>query len=222
MKSLFTLIILTFSFGLLAQTKTTDKDQFKVEIPVLWKAISSNEFEFHKEWSYPEGVYENPWGHLSCDGLCPKEVELMKDDQGRIYDDSLEAFYAIVDTTHMYHTIECEAKAYEFVGTDFIRFELKNGDLLGVTDNSTATHSTLYIRVNGDKCTAWIRYTSILPERDEMYFYLENGRIILDPEKYEEGTIKGYFDFRFKNDFEADFPLQWSGYIFSPIESIEN
>lgn len=218
MKYLITLQIVILTFGLFAQEDSLTEGSATSLIPVLWKPLSSNDFTFHEEWSYPMGVYTNPWGQLSCDGLCPKEVDRMKDDQGRIYEDSLEAFYNIVDTTHLYHTIDCEAEMYEFAGTDFIRFKKFQDVLTGVTEGTPSTHASLNIVIDNERCIAWVEYNSILPDRPQMKFPLSAGRIILDPKLYEQGVVKGYFDFRFKNHFEPDFPLHWKGYIYSEIE----
>lgn len=47
------------------------------------------------------------------------------DTQGRIYDDSLTKFYALVDTTHRYFTLEGTARVYE-LGTCNFAFATKN------------------------------------------------------------------------------------------------
>jgi hypothetical protein len=44
-----------------------------------------DDFSFTEKWDYPEGVYINQWRQLSCDGICPMEIDRMKDDQGRVF-----------------------------------------------------------------------------------------------------------------------------------------
>lgn len=217
--------IVAFSFHFIgfSQKDALPKSDQSIEIPVLWKSISSSDYRFHEEWSYPLGVYVNQSGQVSCDGFCPIEVDVMKDDQGRIYDDSLPAFYQIVDTTHLPHTIHCTSTSmYEFAGTDFIHFTQHEGQLIGITEGSPATHSMLSIRIKESVCSASVRYLSIVSDRPEMIFAMNNGRMILDPIAYEQGIIKGFFDFRFQNDFEPTVPLQWSGFLYAPIESEED
>ncbi len=219
MKYLIAISLLAFSSLGIAQENDTSKEHFVLEIPILWKTISSADYGFHQEWSYPEGVYINQWGQVSCDGICPTEIDVMKDDQGRIYDDSLESFYQIIDTTHLPHTIRCSNMSmYEFAGTDIIHFTGSGGQFIGETEVNAATHSTLYIQIKDAMCSAWVRYVSILPDRPEMFFYMEYGRIILDPIAYEQGIIKGFFDFRFSNELEPSVPLIWSGFLYAPIE----
>ena len=46
---------------------------------------------------------------LICDGLCPQEIDKMKYENGKIYEDSLESFYKLIDTTHIFHSIESDA-----------------------------------------------------------------------------------------------------------------
>jgi hypothetical protein len=92
----------------------------KGQINIEWSRNIEGDFSFAEKWSYPEGVYRNTYGQLGCDGFCPPEIDLMMDSTGLIYSDSLKAFYKLIDTTHLSHTIQCEAWCYEWAGTDFI------------------------------------------------------------------------------------------------------
>ena len=69
----------------------TKKDETKW-ISIKWVDNIENDFSFKERWSYPEGVYKNKFGQLSCDGICPPEIDQMKNEEGKIYPDSLKAF----------------------------------------------------------------------------------------------------------------------------------
>ncbi len=214
--------VLTFSFVLLlfpslwAQSDSLETEP--VRIQVLLKDVSGGDFGFQDEWSYPIGVYWNKWGQLSCDGICPPEIDRMKGEGGRIYDDSLTAFYNIVDTTHLPHTIKCEASMYEFAGTNFINFQKTENGVIGTTTTDPATHSTLSLVIENQMCTAWVDFNSINPEVGEHRFELLQGRILLDKSSFENGIIKGSFDFRFVNHLDSAVPLFWRGTILSTVE----
>lgn len=90
------LLIGILSFGFIVDTKITDKD---AEIKIQWVDDLKGDFSFRTKWSYPEGIYKNKFGQLSCDGFCPEGTESLKDNEGRIYTDSLTKFYQLVDTT---------------------------------------------------------------------------------------------------------------------------
>lgn len=82
--------LILFSSYLWGQnTKGTDKPSSTV-ITIKWADHLAGDFSFTNNWSYPEGVYKNEYGQLSCDGLCPPEIDAMKDSTGRIYEDSLQ------------------------------------------------------------------------------------------------------------------------------------
>ena len=99
-----------------------------IRIPVKWVENIPGDFSFADDWSYPDGIYKNYFGQISCDGFSPNEIEVMKDNTGRIYEDSLHAFYEIIDTTYQMHSIQCEAWCYEWAGTDVIEVFRKSKD----------------------------------------------------------------------------------------------
>ncbi len=86
----------------------------------------------------------------------------MKDTLGQIHDDSLTSFYKIVDTTHQYYTISCDAWCYEWVGTNFITVKRKNEkEEFCYTTNNVGTHSSLRIDILGDLSNHRICLTQI-------------------------------------------------------------
>ena len=76
-------------------------------------------FSFVNNWDYPEGVYMNRFGQVSCDGFC--DMSDYKDSMGRIYADSLQSFYEQIDTTHLYHNLQLDGWAYEFSETNYAK-----------------------------------------------------------------------------------------------------
>ncbi|MFW5775011.1 MAG: hypothetical protein ACOCW2_01870, partial [Chitinivibrionales bacterium] len=73
-------------------------------IAIEWTNRLSGDFSFRRQWSYPEGVYRNRFGQLSCDGLCPDEAYALIDSTGKVNPDSIDRFYRIIDTAHQVHS----------------------------------------------------------------------------------------------------------------------
>lgn len=187
-------------------------------IKINWVKEIEGDFSFKDEWSYQIGVYLNKFGQLSCDGLCPPETYEMKDEEGRILDDSLTSFYRIIDTTHLFHSIQSEAWTYEWSGTDFIHFNSEEDQtILGWTEGTPGTHSGLNIKISGDSATSWIHYNSIM-EYGEHTFQMENGSIDMDQQLFKKGIIKAKFNMTFINTLDPDKPLFWRGLIYTTIE----
>ena len=199
------------------QSDSVDVTIKRVPAQLLVKNLSGGQFDFQNDWSYPENVFVNQWGQLSCDWMCPPEIDRMKDVNGRIYDDSLTAYYQIIDTTHLPHTISCETSLYEYTGTHFIQFRETEDGIVGTTTSNASTHSVLTIQLVNGVCYAWVDFNSIR-DLGQQRFELLTGRIILDKSSYETGIIKGSFDFRFRNHIDASVPLFWRGTIVAPIE----
>lgn len=195
----------------------TPKSSEPTPVQFLLKNISGGDFDFQFDWSYPENVFVNQWEQLSCDWICPPELDRMKDAQGKIYEDSLNSYYQILDTTHLPHTIKCEASMYEFTGTHFIDFKETEDGIIGTTTANASTHSVLTIQIVNGVCYAWVDLNSIR-DLGEHRFELKVGRMMLDKASYQQGIIKGSFDFRFVNHLDADIPLFWRGTIVSTFE----
>lgn len=208
------LVIVGFSFN------TTENEFHTIpDIKIDWTTNLKGDFTFKNKWNYPEYVYKNSFGQLSCDGSCPDEIYLMKDETGKIYKDSLEAFYKIIDTTHVFHSLKSENKMYEYSGTDFIQFKkLKNGLIKGTSATNVSTHSSLIIEIQKDSSAVYVDFNSIR-DLGEHIFPLESGTLKIDETLFKEGIIKAEFDFKFKNTLEPDKNLFWKGKIYSKIES---
>lgn len=212
----------TFLFGLVAllllsvQKKET---QPGLTLKIEWVKNMTDNFSFHHQWSYPEGVYQNEFGQLSCDGLCPPETDAMKDANGKIYPDSLARFYALVDTSHLPHSIQCEAHAFQWAGTHFIQLKKTESNTVeGQTACNVATHSSLHLTLDGNQLSAYIKLIRVT-NGTNLIFPLTKGSIQVDKEYYKRGVIKAIFDLEFENTASATDPLFWRGKIYAPIEA---
>lgn len=155
-----------------------------------------------------------PIGQLSCDGLCPPETDAMKDANGKIYPDSLAAFYSVVDTSHLYHSLRSEAAVHEWAGTHFISVKRTGKDtVICTTQNNAATHSSLHIILTGNRAVPVIRLTSISRTPEEIIPY-KAGRMQIDAPMWRKGILKASFDFT----FDVEGGMYWRGAIYARVE----
>lgn len=212
------LLIISFLTLIGLSCKTLEKETKSVhKIKIEWIENLEGDFSFKEKWNYPEFVYKNRYGQLSCDGDCPIEIDRMKDESGRIYQDSLHAFYKIIDTTHLFHSLKSENRMYEYSGTDFIEFKkYKNGIIKGESINSVSTHSSLILELQNDSCTSFVTFNSVR-DLGINNFPLKNGTIKIDKTLFEKGIVKAVFDFTFQNTLEFDKELFWKGKIFNKV-----
>ena len=195
----------------------TKKDETS-RISIKWIDHIENDFSFRDEWNYPVGVYKNKFGQLSCDGICPSAIDRMKNEEGKIYRDSLNAFYAIVDTTHMFHSIKSEAWTYEWAGTDFMTFQKQaDNSILGQSSCNVAAHSSLNIQIKNDSVSAWIDFNSIT-DIGKHIFPLRQGQIRMNKQLFENGVIQAEFNLKFINTLDIEREMYWKGLIYSKIE----
>jgi hypothetical protein len=192
------------------------------EIIVCWADTLSGDFSFTKNWDYPEGVYNNHFGQLSCDGLCPPEIDGMKDENGRIFEDSITAFYNLVDTTHQFHSIQSDAWAYEWAGTNFVTVSRKKADTtFCFTHKNVGTHSSLVLIITDNKCIPTIHLYSVIVSRSgmngEKIYRCKSGHIEIDKILWETGIVKAKFDFVFDHTDNPNKPMYWKGKIYANI-----
>ena len=205
--------ILLFLSSLIGCNDSAQTGQFNIK----WVDDLTGDYTFTNDWSYPEGVFINDFGQVDCDGFCPERIRNMKDLNGKILLDSLQAFYTLVDTTHLYHTMQCEAQTYEWSGCDYINAVKTHGDSIKLkTITNAGTHSSLQISIIHDKCIPIIELISITGGR---YVYnCSNGSIIIDKKAYEQGLIKAIFDFNFRDPDHLDIKMFWKGKICTRIQ----
>jgi len=205
-----TLLLLVTALGLKAQAPA--------RVPITWVKGFDKDFKFASTWHYADHIYRNAYGQLSCDGLCPPETEAMKDSTGRIYTDSLQSFYALVDTSHHYRSIECEARYREWAGAEEVAVRTdSSGALVVATQMGIGTHCSFRLHILGDSCMASVYLLSIIPKNDELA-WARSGFIRIDPALWKKGVLKAEFYFDFsrpgQKKQEAYF---WSGRIYTAL-----
>jgi hypothetical protein len=188
------------------------------QVSIQWISNLKGDFSFSQNWDYPEGVFKNSFGQLSCDGLCPERAQNMKDLNGKIFPDSLNAFYQLVDTTHQFHTIQCEAWSYEWAGTDVIKATKANADSIKCyTLTNAATHCSLHITITGNICIPIIELNSIADQKQIIY-RCSKGSMKIEKEAFNKGFLKAEFDFDFNHPEDPKTKMYWKGRIFTQIE----
>lgn len=199
-----------FAYILLFFITTSTAD---AQSPITIKFVDSLEgdFSFANKWSYPEGVYVNQFGQLSCDGMCPPETDAMKNTNGKIYKDSLSAFYKLVDTTHRYYTIESEADFSEWAGTNFATAYIGN-ELVIETEPNAATHCVLKLVFNADLVNSVVTLTSITNK--QIVYNCIGGNFRLEKTAGRKDFLKASFDLQFA---DGDKMRYWRGRIQTAI-----
>jgi hypothetical protein len=188
-----------------------------VPISIQWVDELRGNFSFRYRWNYPESVFKNRFGQLTCDGNCPPGIDVMKDDEGRIFKDSLKAFYAIVDTSHQYHSIACDAWCYEWAGTDYIDV-IRDGDSIHcATACNMATHCSLHLDFVKDKCYPFIDLISIVNGGNAVY-PCTGGNLKIDKTLWTKGIMKAEFSFHFEHKENPQQPIYWKGRIYTRME----
>lgn len=188
-------------------------------VKVKWTDKLTGDYSFRNQWSYQPGVSRQADGRVLCDGLCPPQMDGMLDSLGNILPDSISAYYRLIDTTHFYHTLTSEAHCYEWAGADYIAACRRHDTLAADTYCNPATHSSLRIRIVGDKCYATIIVNSIHATRNKkpIRYYCQKGDIKIDRKLLAKGVLKAQFDFTFRAP-RAFGPMYWRGRIYKTIE----
>lgn len=196
-----------------------------VKVEIDWKKSVPGDFSFKDNWSYPFGVFKNRFGQVSCEDFCPDEVKTMKDKYGKIYKDSLTKFYTLVDTTHLFYSIQCEARCYEWGGTDFITFQkINKKTVIGFTQGNVGTHSSLELTITGNFCEPVINLLSVVPSRsnNEYKYFCTGGEMMIDKTLWNQGIIKAEFNFGFYHQENPAIPFYWKGKIYAPILELKS
>jgi len=189
------------------------------EVKIIWKDNLTGNFSFAENWEYREGIYKNGFGQLSCDGLCPPEIDRMKDENGRIYQDSLKAFYQLIDTTHQFHSIQSDVWTYDWAGSNFVTATRVNADTtVCYTHNNIATHSSLLLTITNDRCIPIIELNSIAGSAGNKIYTCKSGYIDIDKNLWKKGILKAKFDFTFDHKENPNKPMYWKGKIYAAIE----
>jgi hypothetical protein len=212
---LLSIIICSFKFSKYESHKNI-ADKFEIN----WVEKIDTNFDFTNNWSYPENVFRNNYGQLICDNNCPNEIDGMIDEEGKIKKESLNAFYEIIDTTHLFHSLKSESNAPEFAGSDFIQVTRQNEKKTKInTSTNVGTHSNLNIEIDGSKFTAWIDLYSITSIGNHK-FTISKGNLIIERKSWEQGILKAEFDFTFENTLNQirKKTFNWKGKMLKEIE----
>lgn len=210
--------LLLFCSCLWEQNTKMPVESASIPIQIKWVDDFSGDFSFTNNWAYPEGVYKNEYGQISCDGFCPPEVDAMKDSTGRIYEDSLTSFYKIVDTTHQSFSIQSAAWCYEYNGANFIEVNrLSKNQLKCFTAMSMATHCSLNIEIYENSCYATINLNSV-SNANTVVFNCIKGNITINKSLWKKGIMKAIFSFDFENKENPQKPIYWKGKILTIIK----
>jgi hypothetical protein len=185
-----------------------------ISAKIEWRNEINEPFLFTRNWDYAEGIFKNEFGQLTCDGLCPREIDRMKDEQGMILKDSISSFYQFVDTSHQFHTIQCDAWCYEWAGTNYIDVVRNSGDTIILeTRCDAATHSALVLEIVNGCCIPKIILNSIASPKEKVYF-CRTGQIQIDQKLWDKGIIKAIFDFTFNNTDSQSQKMFWKGKMY--------
>ncbi|MCL1938525.1 MAG: hypothetical protein FWF52_09055 [Candidatus Azobacteroides sp.] len=197
---------------------TSKKNLNSGEALLKWVDNLTGDFSFKDSWSYPEGVYRNEFGQLSCDGLCPPEIYNMIDENGKIYEDSLASFYQLLDTTHLFHSIKSDAWTYEWADTDYVIVEKINKDTtVCFTLNNAATHSSLNLVITENIVKPTIVLIGI--DSNDITYPCKSGQMVIDKKLWNKGILKAAFDFDFGFDENHNEQMYWKGNIYAKIEN---
>jgi hypothetical protein len=189
---------------------------------VKWVDSLSGDFSFTNNWSYPLGVEMKSDGKAGCadGGYCPECCYSMINSNGIVLKDSSEIFYQLLDTTHQFHSIQCEAWCYEWAGTDFIEVLRNRSDsVFCYTKTGIATHCSLQLEIFKNICYSSIDLNSIVEDRSAKY-YCNHGSITIDKSLWKKGIMKAEFNFNFENKDERSKPIYWKGKICAKFKSI--
>jgi hypothetical protein len=217
---IFALIILnSYSWG---QFRFGTGGNGPKSITIKWVDDLSGDFSFRDNWSYPLGVEMKEDGKAGCadGGFCPERCYSMLDSNGIVLKDSVALFYQLLDTTHQFHSIQCEAWCYEWAGTDFMEVSRKSKDQVSChTATGIATHCRLELEIHKNSCQALINLNSIELGRSSI-FQCTGGSISIDKKMWENGIMKAEFSFTFENKNDPKKPFYWKGRIYSKIKEI--
>lgn len=140
----------------------------------------------------------------------------MKDSTGRIYRDSLSAFYALVDTTHHFHSLQGEAQCDEYAGADYLVARRQHDTIVCYSLCNAATHCSLHLSITGNHCTAELKLQSIVDGNRQTYKG-KNGFIRIDRSAWNQDTLRAEFDIEFEKDRFSGKHVSWKGKICTPV-----
>jgi hypothetical protein len=132
----------------------------------------------------------------------------------------LPIFYQLIDTTHQFYTIHCDAWCYEWAGTNFIKAEQKNNKKIKCyTMTNSGTHCSLIMEISTFFCIPRIELVSITSPGINI-FKCKSGYLKIDKELWKQDIMKAEFSFDFHNTVEPNHRIFWKGKIYTAIEKL--
>lgn len=220
MKKLALLLLLFTGFVCFGQNKkSTGPVKKPAAVKIVWADSIPGDFSFAEKWSYPDNVELKANGKPGCadGGFCPPRCYQMHDGDGIVLPDSMKAYYSLLDTSHIPHSLVCRSSCSEFAGVDFITSSRKNADsVFCITSTDPGTHCNLQLYLVKDNCFAYSNLLSIVPNNDAWYVAI-SGRIKADKKLWQNGILKAEFDFQLVNEKDSKEMIFWKGKIYSAI-----
>lgn len=203
------------SIFLFSYSKCESDENFKIQ----WVDTLEGDFSFKDHWQYPEGIWHNEFGQLYNGNYSTEISERMLDSNSKILDDSLDSYYKIFDTTHIFQSIVSDGWCYEFRKPfDIKAHEEENKIVKCSTEISISGHSCLYIEIDGDFFRTEIIYYSVVSSKGRPKFKCTDGYLKVAKKEWQNGILKAEFKFNFHNHLDTEKKIFWNGRIYKVIE----
>ncbi|GHT28310.1 hypothetical protein AGMMS49574_02350 [Bacteroidia bacterium] len=195
---------------------TTGRHRQTAAIPVRWASHLDGDFSFSEKWSYGEWIFKNQFGQLVCDGWCPPGTEAMHDTDGRIIEDSLTAYYQLVDTTHYYYTMTTNDPQTPDTLWHTQAERSGHDTVTCYTDMYGGAYTTMHIQIIKNRCFPLIQLISPEPDGDRV-FPCTGGSFAIDQTCWQQGILKAAYQFTFL-DSAINQAFTRKGKIYAKIE----
>jgi hypothetical protein len=213
--------ILLLAFILCAFRPVQKKQAATVKpfITITWVDKIPGNFSFIKKWNYHDNVFRNQYGELICDGDCPPNIYELQDSNSRVIKDSMKVYYERLDTSHQYHSMQCDAWTYGWSGTDYVDVLQINKDSFHCTSRSNpGTYSNIHLGINSKNCTPYIVFRSINMRVGTLTYLCTGGFIKIDKNLWKQGIMKAEFSFTYEHNEDPEQPMYWKGKIYAAIK----
>lgn len=167
-----------------------------VSVGIKWVNHLEGDFSFMDKWSYPYPMFRNDFGELVCDGLCPPETDKMRNENGRIIPDSIARYYQLIDTTHLYHSIEWGMFTSD-PELGYISAESVSDDIVNCRTLVGADYWTMVLIITGNRCIPVLEYYRIDSKIGRIIYNCNKGTIRIDKKLWEQDILKAEFDLTF-------------------------
>jgi hypothetical protein len=187
---------------------------------IQWENDLPGDYSFINDFDYPLGVEMKSDGKAGWTdgGFCPERCAHMLDSNEIVLKDSGQLFYQLLDTTHIPHSIRCDAWCYEWAGTNSIKVNrVDKHTVFGATETGIATHCSLQLQLTKDTCTANIHLNSI-KNKETTVFKASSGYIRIDKAYWKQNILKAEFYFIFAHTENLKQQIYWKGEIYAPIQ----